>query len=141
AVALARLAAAALDVEAEAAGFVAARPGFGHACKDLANRREQARIGARIGARRAADGTLIDIDDPIDVLQPFDAIARCRIGGRIVALARDEPIERVVHQRRLARARYTRDAGHHAQRDLDGHAFQVVAAGVDDAQVAACLHR
>ncbi len=66
AVALAGLAAAALDVEAEAARLVAARARFLGAGEQLADRREQAGVGRRIRARRAADRTLADIDHAID---------------------------------------------------------------------------
>ena len=78
AVALAGLAAAALDVEAEAPGVVAARARLGHRREQLAQRREQSGVGRGIGARRAADRALVDVDDAIDVLEPLDALARAR---------------------------------------------------------------
>src|SRR5262249_54348387 len=53
AAALAGLAAAALDVEREAAGLVAARFGLRQAREPFADRREGAGIGRRIAARRA----------------------------------------------------------------------------------------
>ena len=62
AVALAGLAAAALDVERETARLVAARLGLGQAGKPVADRREGAGIGRRVGARRAPDRRLIDVD-------------------------------------------------------------------------------
>ena len=74
AVALAGLAAAALDVEGEAAGLVAARLGFRQAGEPFADRREGAGIGRRIGARRAADRRLVDVDDLVEVLEAFDAV-------------------------------------------------------------------
>ena len=77
AVALAGLAAAALDVEGEAAGLVAARLRFRQAGEPFADRREGAGIGRRVGARRAADRRLVDVDDLVDMLQPLDA---CRAG-------------------------------------------------------------
>ena len=55
AVALAGFAAAALDVEGEAARLVAARLGFGQAGEPFADGREGAGVGRRVGARRAAD--------------------------------------------------------------------------------------
>ena len=81
AVALAGFAAAALDVEAEAARHVAARPGFLGAGEQLADRREQAAVGRRVGARRAADRALADVDDPVDVLEP--SISSCGAGLRL----------------------------------------------------------
>jgi hypothetical protein len=70
AVALAGLAAAALDVEREAAGLVAARLGFGQAGEPVADRREGAGIGRRVGARRAADRRLVDVDDLVECSSP-----------------------------------------------------------------------
>ena len=78
AVALAGLAAAALDVEGEAAGLVAARLGFRQAGEPFADRREGAGIGRGVGARRAADRRLVDVDDLVDVLEPLDAVVRGR---------------------------------------------------------------
>ena len=68
-VALTRFAAPALHVEREAPGPVAANLRFGQLGEQLANRREQARVRRRIRARRAADRTLIDVDDLVDVLE------------------------------------------------------------------------
>src|ERR1700689_498500 len=56
AIALAGLAAAALYVEAEAAGLVAALARFRQHGEDVADRRKDSRISGRIRARRAADG-------------------------------------------------------------------------------------
>jgi hypothetical protein len=50
---LAGLAAAAFHVEAEAAGLVAARAGFGHLCEQLAEP-EHAVVSGRVRALRAA---------------------------------------------------------------------------------------
>ena len=75
AVALAGLAASAFDIEAEAPGVIAARARFGHRRKELAQRREETRVGCSIGARRAADRALIDINHAIDSLQALDALA------------------------------------------------------------------
>ena len=88
AVALARLAAPALHVEAEAAGVVAARARFGHCGEQLAQRREQPGVRGRVRARRAADGTLVDVDDAIDVLEPLDALAPAPGRARAVQDAR-----------------------------------------------------
>ena len=78
AVALAGLAAAALDVEAEAARLVAARARFLRAGEQLADRREQPGVGGRVGARRAADRALVDVDHLVEVLQPVDGVVRRR---------------------------------------------------------------
>jgi hypothetical protein len=80
AVALAGLAAAALDVEREAARLVAACLGFRQAGEPFADRREGAGIGRRVGARRAADRRLVDVDDLVDMLQP--SMRSCGAGFR-----------------------------------------------------------
>lgn len=74
AVALAGFTAAALDVEAEAAGFIASDLGFRRLAVELADGIEDARIRRRIGPRRPADGRLVDVDDLIDVFNPFEGL-------------------------------------------------------------------
>ena len=64
AVALAGLAAAALDVEREAPRLVAARARVRQSGVKLAQVREDAGVRRRVRARRAADGRLIDADRP-----------------------------------------------------------------------------
>src|SRR5688572_19560254 len=75
AVTLAGLAAATLDVEAEAAWIVAAGPRLGDFRKNLAKRAEQAGVRGRVGAWRATDRALVDVDDAIDFFQPADFVA------------------------------------------------------------------
>jgi hypothetical protein len=70
AVALARLAPPALDVEAEAPGLVAARGAFGQAGEPVADVGEGAGIGGGVGARGAADGGLVDVDDLVEIFSP-----------------------------------------------------------------------
>ncbi len=79
AVALARLAAPALDVEGEAAGLVAALARFGQHRVQLADGREEPGVGRGVRARRAADGRLVDLDHLVDVLQPFDRVVLARL--------------------------------------------------------------
>src|SRR5437763_6818547 len=76
AVALARLATAALDVEAEAAGLVAARLALGQAGEPVADLGEGAGVSRRVGARGAADRRLVDVDDLVELLEPGDPVAR-----------------------------------------------------------------
>jgi hypothetical protein len=79
AVALAGLATAALDVEGETAGLIAARLCLRQAGKPVADRRKRAGIGGRVGARRAADRRLVDVDDLVDMLETVDPVMRGRI--------------------------------------------------------------
>ena len=74
AVALAGLAAAALDVEAEAAGLVAARSRLLGLGEELADVVEDAGVGGRVGARRAADRRLVDVDDLVDLVEAVDPV-------------------------------------------------------------------
>ena len=68
AVALAGLAAPALDVEGEAARLVAAQLGFRQSGEEVADLGEDAGVGGRVGARGAADGRLVDVDHLVQVL-------------------------------------------------------------------------
>src|SRR5439155_16265947 len=76
AVDLERLAAAALDVEGEAAGLVAARLALGQAGEPVADLGEGAGVGRGVGARGAADRRLVDVDHLVELLQPGDFAAR-----------------------------------------------------------------
>ena len=131
AVALAGLAAAALDVEGKPPGLVAARLGFGEAGEPFADRRERAGIGRGIGARGAADRRLVDVDDLVDMLQPLDAVVRRGAFAGVVEFSRDRLVEGVDQQRRLAAAGDAGDAGEQPQRNFRRDVFQIVAAGVD----------
>src|SRR5256885_10852106 len=100
AVALAGLAASALDVEAETAGIVAAGAGLGHGGEQLAQRREQPGVGRRVGARRAPDRTLVDVDDAVDLLQALDALAGRGFHARAVQARGGVGGQRVDDERR-----------------------------------------
>src|SRR5262249_3622819 len=137
AVALAGLAAPALDVEGEAAGLVAARLRLGQAREPFADRGERAGIGRRMAARRAADRRLIDVDHLVEMFEALDTLVRGRGLGGAVELARDRLVERIDQERRLAAAGYAGDAGEQAERDFGGDVLEVVAARVDERQRAA----
>ena len=92
AVALAALAAAALDVEREASRTEPARARLRQHREQLADEREESRVGRRIRSRRAADGRLIDLDDFVELLDALDRRVRARLVGRAIqrrAPARD----------------------------------------------------
>src|SRR5690242_16214191 len=118
AVALAGLAAATLHVKREAAGLVAARLGLGEAGEPFADRREGARVRRGIGARRAPDRRLIDVDDLVEVLEAFDAVVWGRGLARAVEPPRHRLVERVDEERRFPAARYARDARKQPERNL-----------------------
>ncbi len=135
AVALARLAAPALHVEGEAPRAVAARARFGHAREQVADRREESRVGGRVGARRAADRALVDVDHLVEEVEPLDGVVVGGLGGGAVQMMRDGVIERVVDERRFPRAGESGDADEQPHRDLDRDVFQVIAARPGDAQL------
>jgi hypothetical protein len=53
-------------------GAVAALARHGHLGHQLADRREQAGVGGRVAARRAADRRLVDVDHLVEMLEPVD---------------------------------------------------------------------
>src|SRR5690606_7954042 len=67
AIALARLAASALDVKGESARQVTARLCLRKTGEPVAYRGERPRIGGGVGARRASDRRLIDVDDLVEM--------------------------------------------------------------------------
>ena len=81
AVAGAGLAAAAANVEREAPGAVAAQLGVLRGGEKAADIVKQPGIRRRVGARRAADGTLVDVDDLVQMLQHRRCRRICRDGA------------------------------------------------------------
>ncbi len=129
-VALAGFAAAALYIEGEASRPVTARAGLRYPGKEFADGREQPGVGRRVGAWGAADGALVDVDDLVEVLQAVEAVVGRHLqGGRAIERRGSDREQRVVDQRRLARAGYAGDAGQQPHRDLQIDVTQVVAAG------------
>src|SRR5439155_5842851 len=102
AVALARLAAAPLDVEGEAAGLVAARLGLGQAGEPVADHGEGAGVGRGVGARRAADRRLVDVDDLVEVFEAGDLAVSAGGDARAVEGPRGGGVGRVDGEARLA---------------------------------------
>ena len=126
AVALAGLAAPALDVEREAPRPVAARAGFGQAGEPVADRAEGGGIGRRVGARRPPDRRLVDIDDLVEMLQPVDAAMGAGHGARAVEPPGRRLVQRLDHQGGFAAARHAGHAGEHAEREHGVDLLQVV---------------
>ena len=133
-VALAGLAAATLDVEAEPAGAIAAGLGFRQTGEPVADRLEGAGIGRGVGPWRAADRRLVDVDDLVEQFQALDPlIGRRRVRG-VVQPPRGGLVERLDGEGRLAAAGDPGDAGEGALRNLGGDVLQVVAGGADHPQ-------
>jgi hypothetical protein len=67
---------AAFDIEAETAGFVAPNFAFWQSSEEVSDGVEQIGIGGGVGAGGTADRALIDLDDLIEMLQPFNGVMR-----------------------------------------------------------------
>src|SRR3982751_654162 len=132
-VALARLAAATLHVEREAAGPVAADLGLGKLGEQLADRGEETGVRRRVRARRTADRALIDVDDLVDVLEPRDAVVQSGDDARAIEVPREVLVQDVLDERGLSGTRHASDRDEETERDLDVDIAQVVFARVDDA--------
>ena len=115
AVALAGLAAPALDVEGEAPRLVAAGLGLREPGVPLADRAEGAGVGGRVGARRAADGRLVDVHHLVEELEPVDAVVGAGLDPGREHAPRGGPVEGIDYQRGLAAAGDTGDAGEGAE--------------------------
>ena len=139
AVALAGLAAPALDVEAEAARTVATDLGLLRHGEQLADVVEQAGVGGRVGAGRPADGRLVDVDDLVQQVDAFDAIVLAGPHRHPVHLVGQAAEDDVVHQRGLARAGDAGDAHQHAGGHLDVQVLEVVFPGAAHHELAAPL--
>src|SRR5690606_25094491 len=126
AVARAVLAAAALDVEGEAAGHVAADLRLGGLGEQLAHVVEDAGVRGRVGAGGAADGRLVDVHDLVDEVVAVHARVPSRHVPGAVQLAGQVGVEDVVDQRGLARAGDAGDRGEHAQREGHVDVLEVV---------------
>mgnify|MGYP001351297743 CR=1 FL=1 len=131
-VALARLASAAAGragrhVEAESPGLVAADLGVGQGGVEVANLVEDLDVRRRIAPRRAADGFLVDVDDLVEVLEPFDGVVQPRGDFfRAVQPPREFLTHDVDHQRALAAARHTGHADEPPEREVHVDVLEVV---------------
>ena len=114
--ALARLAASALDVEREPSWLVAAHLRFGRRCEQRADLVEDTRVGRRIRARCPTDRRLIDLHELVEVAETVHTGVPARNLTRTVELVRQDRREDVVDQRRLSGSGHTGDRGEHAER-------------------------
>ncbi len=129
AVARAVLAAAALDVEGEAAGLVAADLRLGGLGEQPADVVEDTGVRRRVRARGAADGRLVDVHDLVDEVVAVHARVPPRDVPGAVELAGQVRVQDVVDQRRLAGAGHARDGREHSQRERDVDVLEVVLPG------------
>ena len=125
-VAAAGLAAAALDVETEAAFIVSLRLRVGGGSEQIPNQVKDAGIGSRIGTGSPADGRLIDRNNLIQLFNPLDFLVLSRYGSCPVQFLCQSLIENLVDQRALSRTGHTGYAGHHSKRKPDRDVFQII---------------
>src|SRR3546814_8346962 len=111
AVALTGFAAAALHIEAEAAGLVSAGLAFGQAGEPVADIGEGAGISGGVGAGSAADGGLVNVDDVVAMFQARHLVMRARDDARAVKGASAGGGERIGGEAGHARHRTDGDAG------------------------------
>ena len=129
AVARARLAPAALDVEREPARLVAADLGLGGLREQPADVIEHPGVGGRVGPRRAADRPLVDVHHLVQLLHPGDPGVLARHDPRAVQLLGQRAVQDVVDQGRLAGPGHAGDRDEAAERERHIHAAQIVLAG------------
>src|SRR5207244_2796974 len=89
---LALLASAALDVEAEASGLVAALHRQRRLSEEIANVVVEADVGGGVGAAVAADGRLIDADHFMYMIGAVDAIVLAGKRARFPSIGATLPI-------------------------------------------------
>ena len=135
--ALAGFAAAALDVEAEAAGLVAALARLGEHGEEVADGGEDAGVGGGVGARGAADGGLVDLDDFVELVGAVDGFVLAGFFARAVELLGEGAVEDVVDEGAFAGAADAGDDGHDAEGEVRGDVLEVVRGGVLDGEPAA----
>ena len=134
--ALTFLAAASLDVEAEAVRLVATQLGRARGGEDLANLVVDAGVGGRAGTRRSAQRRLIDLDDLVELLQSLDGIVPAGLRRQQPQMPAGGVAQDIAGQRTFAGAA---DAGHahqSAQRNRHVDVLEVVVPGPTDDDVA-----
>ena len=127
--ALALLAAPAGDVEGEAAGLEAPHLGVLRLFEQEPDIVEHARESGRIRPRRPSDGRLVDLDELVDQLNPFQPVIRKRLLLGVIELLLEDGHERLVHEGGLAAAGETRHADEAVQRERYVDVLEVVASG------------
>ena len=140
AIAGAVLTAAALDVEGESAGGVAAHFRFAGLCEQLADVVEHAGVGGGVRTRSTADGRLVHVNDLVQVFQAVNALVAAGYLLGAVELVRQGGVQNVVDEGGFTRAGHTGHRGEHAQREGHGHVLEVVFAGAAHGQLAFLVH-
>src|SRR5437764_14336730 len=120
------LASTTFHVEGEAPGLVAPNLRLWNRREELANRSEGAGIGGRVRSGRAADGRLVDIDDLVEMVEPFHPGVSSRALPLPMQPLRDALVQDFIHQCALTRPRYACDAHELAERESHVDRLEVV---------------
>ena len=88
---------------------------------------EDAHVGGGVGARCAADGRLVDLDDLVDVVDAFDGLVGQGGAERVVEVLGEDGLEGVVDEGGLAAAADAGDADEEAQGQVEVDRAEVVA--------------
>ena len=135
ALALACLAAPALDVERKPSRPVAAYLGLLDHGEDAADVVEDLGVRRRVRARGPADRRLVNLADLVDALRPDDPLVLAGPLAAAVELTRECAVEDLRDERALAGAAHARYGDEHPEREGDAQRLQVVlprAADLDD---------
>ena len=132
-----RLAASALHVEGEASGLISAHLAFWQFHEELADVGKHARIGRRIGARRASDGTLVNGNHLVELAQSAQFFIFKRRPQRAIKLLRKDGQKRVVDERRLSATGNASDTHESAKRQAHRDILQIVALRADERELVA----
>ena len=140
AIALARLATPALDVEAEPPRSIAPGLGFREACEPVPDRLEGPGVGGRVRARGPPDGGLVDVDDLVEVLKALDPVmGRGGVRG-VVEPPCSGLVEGLDGEGGLPPAGDAGYAGQGPDGNLSRHGLQVVAGRPADPEDPGALH-
>ncbi len=134
ALAFARLAASALDVEREGTRRIATDPRQFGSRQEPPHRVERLGVGEQVGARRGANGRLIDKNNVGQPVASQNSAARTRDTDRLPALLFEAAIQHVFHQRRLARAGHAGHTHQAAERNSDIDILKIMRARLPDGQ-------
>src|SRR3546814_15675681 len=90
-----------------------------------------------VGAGRAADGGLVNVDDLVAMFQARHLVMRASDDARAVKGASAGGVVRIDGEAGLARTRYAGDAGEGAERDAGGHVLKIVGARIVNGELLA----
>ena len=134
--AFAIFAAAAFHIETEPARVVTAHPRRRQLAEQIADRREGAGVGDRIGARRPADGALVDHDRLVELFETAHRPIRSRLVFRIVKMPEKRAPQNIIDQSRFPAAGNAGHTGETAERKRDVDILQIVFRRADHRQPA-----